>query len=428
MNRSFRRQPQRKQGGFLMVMLAFTLLTVSWLAIHQQTKAIEARKDDLARAQGSALEVIRNAGADYLTRWRGQIIALNPGDPVTLTVGDGAGAVSVPVARWDEPTIAELVALGRLSAGYSPESIIGGAYRFRIEKIPAGCTVPDCNLEGMVYINAQYTTDGEVDYARAGIAATRVGADGGFSTRSNPGEISGVSRKWVVPNPVGATVGGVLAARFGYSSSPFAAYYRLDGSDPLTGPMNANGNSISNVSTLTATGIIRAGEFSTPAKGVGDACTENNAIASGNGLAMLCVAGTWRTIMDRGNPGEACNPEGKTAISNANGEQLVCKNGSYIRLMSLVAKNIEVQRMLVTDGMSVAKPTCDAGGTPDYSLITTQVTLDLSVAPPKQAQYVTTTDNGSSWSVVLRLRDDTGTETSGNNYNLSAVMRTECRY
>lgn len=121
-------------------------------------------------------------------------------------------------------------------------------------------------------------------------------------------------------------------------------------------------------------------------------------------------------------------PEGGIATSLITDEQLVCKNGRYVKLVNLIAKNIEVGRLNVVDGQSVTKPICDVGGLPDYSLIMNKLSVDVTVLPPFQSQYLTTVDNGGSWNVVLKLRSDTGSEVSGNSYSLSAVMKLECKY
>jgi hypothetical protein len=109
-------------------------------------------------------------------------------------------------------------------------------------------------------------------------------------------------------------------------------------------------------------------------------------------------------------------------------EQLVCKNGTYVKLLSLLNKRVEVSRVLVTDGSTVPKPSCDAGGTEAYSFQLTQTVVDVSVTPPRQAMYVAAFDNGTSWTVKIKVKDSTGAEFTANNYSVSAVMKVECGY
>jgi hypothetical protein len=50
----------------------------------------------------------------------------------------------------------------------------------------------------------------------------------------------------------------------------------------------------------------------------------------------------------------------------------------------------------------------------------------MSVTPPRQAMYIAAIDNGSSWTLTIRLKDNGGNEYSANSYAISAVMKLEC--
>jgi hypothetical protein len=76
----------------------------------------------------------------------------------------------------------------------------------------------------------------------------------------------------------------------------------------------------------------------------------------------------------------------------------------------------------------VAKPACETGGTGSYSFHLTQTVVDVSVTPPRQAMYIAATDNGPSWGVRIKVKDNTGGEVTANNYSVSAVMKLECAY
>ena len=96
--------------------------------------------------------------------------------------------------------------------------------------------------------------------------------------------------------------------------------------------------------------------------------------------------------------------------------------------MNLIAKSVEVSRQLIVDGNTITKPACDTGGTASYSFQMTQTVVDVSVVPPRQALYVAAVDNGPSWSVKIRLKDNSGGDFSASPYNVSAVMKLECSY
>lgn len=425
----FRQRARRRQSGFMLGILAFVLVILSMIAAKKQYEAMQEQLDLQAVAQGKALATVGKAGTDYVVNYYAQLDAMaTPGDPISVTVGSGPGALTVNIAQGDRPTIAEMVQLGLLPTNYSQRAPIGGNYVYQIRKTPAGCT-SQCNLEGEVWVDVPYRTNGRIDTSRAGIVVKTIGADGAMSTASAPANLSGYGGKWAVPNPVLPSSAGIIAMRFGYASSVNSQFYRRDGSLPLTGPMNAAGNSISNVSTFMATGSITGDQFVPGAKTAGTACTTANAIASGAGLVLICDGGTWKVYKGlTATPGAACSPEGTRAVSVVNGEDLFCKNGVYVRMVNLITRNPEISRQLVMDGTVVAKPTCDTGGTPDYSFHLIQTAVDVTITPPKQAMYITTNDLGGSWQVVLRLRDDVGGENSGNLYNLRAIMRLECRY
>jgi hypothetical protein len=102
---------------------------------------------------------------------------------------------------------------------------------------------------------------------------------------------------------------GTLAMRLGSYSATDARlnqFYKLDGSRKLTGPMNANGNSMSNVSTLGATGNVTTsgGAFvaNTPGVGVKIAGTQvygdssNIALRAPGGAYIQHTDGSWATM------------------------------------------------------------------------------------------------------------------------------------
>lgn len=431
-------QPKRmrSQGGWFLVELALVMVLLAIAASADVVRKADEQAAIRAKAIASGLEVARNAGNDYLASYYGDINKFGS-TGATFSSSTGPIAVSNPL----RPSIAELRQLGQLPAGYTGRSLIpGGDYQFFITPNPSGCVVPStpgtmCNLEGMVCINAPLRNRNKIDYIRLGTAMKRLGADGGYSSAGTPGTISGLGAKWTAPNPVSGTPAGLLCSRFGYSSSTFAQYLRKDGTVAMTGNLNVGNNSVNNVADVNATGTVKANQFATDLKTVGSACSTLGALASGAGVAMVCDGTKWN--VDDGlrvTAGTACSQDGSTATSVANGETLVCKMGQggllrYVRLVSLISKKILISTVVVQDGTVVTMPTCDVGGVPDFSFDATQVTLDLTTAPPKQTMYWTATNSSSTtWSVKIRLKDNTGGEISGNTVGLTNIMNLECRY
>lgn len=343
------------------------------------------------------------------------------------TIGTGPTAATVTVANGSAPTMAEMVALGILPPNFSPKALNGdGLYHVALTKSPTGCVTPDCNIEGLVWIDSPFRTNAFVDPKRVGLAMREIGPDSAATALETPLVLSGFGGKWATGNPVAPAVGGILGVRAGYSSEAWAAYLRLDGSRWMKGNLNVGAHS-----------VVNANQFVSVQKNTGDVCTDSGALGSGTiggkGVAMVCQNGTWQPTKEMGNPGDACAPEGKTAASIADNEGLVCKLGKYVRLVSLIPKAIQRSSVIVSDGTSVIKPVCDVGGVPTFSFNVTEVSVDVTVAPPKQGMYVSATDTGAGWLVKLVLRDNIGNEVSGNGYganggNLSAIMNKECTY
>lgn len=416
----------KTQKGFGLIETSFALLLILAVAMQVFSQQLEDARDLTAINQGKGVVVVTNGLNASLGEFYGNWVASAPGSPMQITLSDGVTVVTI--ADPSKPTIAELKQLGYLPPNFSNVASNGGNYVVSVSKVPAACVAPACNLEALVCLDKpirKMGNAGAIDTPRLGLAVKNMGPDAGGSVQENPNVISGLSGAWTVPNNLVAPANqtGILCMRAGYGSSAWAAFFRVDGSRWMRADANMGGNS-----------VVNAKQLVTLLKTVNDICIDPGAIsggrdASGSEVTMVCRAGRWKVQTGvNGRPGDPCTPEGGIATSLTTDEQLVCKNGLYVKLVNLIAKNIEVGRLNVVDGQSVTKPSCDVGGLPDYSLTMNKLSVDVTVAPPHQSQYITTTDNGSSWNVLLRLRDDTGNEVSGNSYNLSAVMKLECKY
>lgn len=429
-----RKYPKRAQGGWLLIQLAFALVILSALAGGDLTRKFNEMADVRANAVATGLDAMRHAGGDYLATYYSEINAKASGQPLTL------GAVTV--AKGTAPTVSELLQLGKVSPGSTGAALIpGSTYKFYITTNPTSCVLPSipgslCNLEGLVCIDSALKTSNKIDYSRLGLAIQKLGADGAYSKFETPGVLSGMGGTWSTPNPLPGTPQGILCARFGYSSSIFSQFVRKDGTVAMTNNFNVGGHSVDNVVDINGTGTLKGKQLLTDLKAAGSACTENGAIASGNKLAMVCDGAQWQVAGDpRVNPGDPCGvQQGITAVSSITGETLVCKSTAtlgnrYLKLTSLIAKKVLVSTAIVQDGTIVSMPTCDIGGLPDFSFDATQVTVDLTTAPPKQTMYWTAVNNSATtWGVKIKLKDNTGGEISGNTVGLTNIMNLECRY
>jgi hypothetical protein len=460
----FRHQmrPQRA-GGFSMIEFSLVLAISAIILTKQFSDIIAAVDEGNSIATAKYLEKLQGGVNNY---WNENDVALKtPSNTITGFVD--------PL----KPTINELIAKGYLELGFSVRSPLGLTFQnafVRTGTCPGGS---DCKVGGFAYSTAGYRDgEGRVRTDILTTAVSKIGPDAGMSLAETPSLLTAMGGG-TVANPAGA-VAGTLAIRIGAGSGLLpllSQYYKLDGSKSLAGAMNANNNDINQVRNLLVTATTSTadlavqGDTKMAATGVpGVACTTDTAVrrnvsgaglvicssgawqlvgnavagiadgaacsspgqlgSSSTGISFVCNGSYWTTLNVTANAGDSCAPAGKTATSILNREQLVCKNGTFVRLVNLIAKNIEVSRVLVTDTSVINKPNCDTGGTAAYSFQMSQTVVDVSVVPPRQAMYIAAIDNGPSWSVKIKLKDNSGGEFSANAYSISAVMKLECAY
>ena len=150
------------------------------------------------------------------------------------------------------------------------------------------------------------------------------------------------------------------------------------------------------------------------------------------------IAGTLQSIGGYGsttyvalvNVGDSCSTVGAVATSTI-GQQLICRGSPSVYMPvvdALPSYTSRGTKVLVKDGDVITKPPCDVGGTQAYSFEVNQSAIDVTVVPPLQAQFVSATDQGTSWLVNIKLKDKNTTVVSGNTYNLTAILHLECYY
>lgn len=127
------------------------------------------------------------------------------------------------------------------------------------------------------------------------------------------------------------------------------------------------------------------------------------------------------------NVGDVCDIPGAVATSTT-GQQLICRGTHYVTTLNSLPSYRVGSKVLVKDGDVVQKPTCESGGSPAYSYEMTQTTVDVAIAPPLQSMYLATQDQGSSWKVIIHLKDKNTTDTSANPYSVTALFHVQCYY
>lgn len=459
-----------KASGYFLIELGLALVISTILLAAQVAKMNDAVEESLASGTGQYL------------------VALQAGLNLYQITNEAALSNASPVvtgfANPLKPTTAELITNHYLPTGFGSVSPLGLSFVHEFKQIGT-CPGTTCLITGLSYSTAGYKdVGGIVRNDVLSVAVAKIGADGSQSFAGSGGTMTGYAGAYSHPASDFGTVEGTLAIRIGDNSGInglLNQFYKLDGSRPLAGQMNANNNNIVNIKDLSSTGTATlndavvngtllltgtatpgtacvASETSKIKKNtsgdglvicnaglwqrVGDAvngitpggvCSVNNLLGTdAQGVAYICNGSFWTSLSNFANPGDSCSPSGKVATSSSTNEQLICKNGAYMKLNSLLTKNVQVgPHFSVIDGTVVTKPVCDTGGAPNYSLVLTQSAVDVSTAPPYQSTYVSAQNNGPSWTVLLKLKKsaiDGGGEVSASAYGLSAVMTLECTY
>lgn len=469
MRRTLPALAKKSSRGYFMIELALALVVSTMLLTSQVSQINEAVETSLATATGQ-----------YMVEQQSGLNKYQIDNLASLQSGSAIPGFPVPL----KPTTSQLITEGYLPAGFSLTSPLGLTFVHEF-KLSGTCPGTNCLVSGLSHSTTGYTDiGGAVRNDLLGIAVAKIGIDGSQSFAGSGGAMSGYAGGYSYPAANFGTVVGALGIRIGDNSginSLLNQFYKLDGSRPLQGTMNANNNDIINIKDITSTGtstlndtIINgslllagaaapgtacvagdAGKLKKKSSGdglvicnnnvwtrVGDAvsgispggaCAANNMLGTDpTGIAYVCNGNFWASLSNFANLGDACAPAGRSATSATTNEQLICKNGQYIKMSSMLAKNVQVgPHIAVQDGTIVPKPTCDIGGTPNYSLALTQSAVDVSIAPPFQSTYVAAQNNGASWTVLLKLKKsaaDGGAEVSGSTYGLSALMTLECSY
>jgi hypothetical protein len=333
----------RKQNGSALLLELAIVAVIGALgaaaAIWQEKQAIE---EMAYKAQGSLLKRLRNAADTYVVNNYSELIKNAP-------------AVDGIANPW-EPTIADLQAKALLPAGFGVNGIFGQPYRIKIQRLPAGCVDAACtDVAGVVYLGAAINNGPGL-----GTAMLEIGSDGAYSNVVNPGVLAGMNGLNTVTNPMG-NVAGILGASFGYNTGGFAQFLRRDGTLPMTGSLNLEGQKV-----IKATGVYADVDGSGGVLNLGRDIKIGSETGTANGVART------GTAVVESNVAAALLVKGETKASGLN----VTGNGIFggslvahdmfdsMRKMwvSQIAPDIVLKGSQLIDIQSnpnVAKPSCD---------------------------------------------------------------------
>lgn len=242
-----------------MVEMSLALIIASMAAYGTLREVVRSQAMRAADTEADTLALYRQALQDYVDENYGALQFGNPvtKNGVTLAVGTGVG-------QSMQPSVANLRNMGYLNAGFADVTLVvdGGVFRNVIQRQPAGCVGNACNVVGLAYIDTPITVRGggaDTDSIVLGQMLTRLGGLGGISVEGSTANVTANGAGWTWPNPVAGNPAGVIAARFGFGSSVFAGYVRMnDTRDPnLQGPLTVAGPvTINNNLTVNGTGTF----------------------------------------------------------------------------------------------------------------------------------------------------------------------------
>lgn len=356
---------KKKIAGFTLaeVALATTIAmigTSSALYVQQ-----ESLRSDIGRSQGEQLARFANALDIYMREY---YTAISNNQPITYKVGTGT------VANRLAPTFTDLQGLALVDAASTPVSMFGVDYVFTVSRAPAGCVAGTCVLTSTVHIPTPILepVSGGVDGIVIGEAMLAGQGLIGTNDPAAPATIRGFRNAWNMPNPIAGNPEGILMAQVSYGAT-IDAYLRRDGTTPMLGQLDMNGNQVIGASSIASTGPVTAGSLATAgALSAGSATISGN--LSTNGLTAttgtftgnltltsatlsgnLSVAGTvsGNQIMATGTSGavraanvvvegvstsgQACTTSGQMRRTST-GSILVCQSGTFKALAGGNAK------------------------------------------------------------------------------------------
>jgi hypothetical protein len=190
------------------------------------------------------------------------------------------------------PSIADLSSAGGgtlyLPPNFNVANVVGMNYTIAITRLPAACApgVSCSDVAAVIQSTAPLldSSTGQAAATRLGRIANNIGIDAAFSKEGSGTTLIGTNGPWTQTNPAGNTP-GMLVMKAGFGSMGYGNLDHLlprDGSRPMVGALNANGNNINGVATLSGTNAVLTGNVSAANANLsGSVSASGNVSASG---------------------------------------------------------------------------------------------------------------------------------------------------
>lgn len=253
--RSERQLP--RQRGFALVELIIAVTVTALLAVYASAEMARKSEESIAEGAGTYIAAVAGAAETHVLL---NFLAYENGTPV-------AG-----VANLLQPTVAELVALGRLNPGFpSAPGSVPTRQTLALNVTPLNCPGPTCTLTTLACTTTPVNLGGAV--TRFDLASTMVSVQGGRGGQSMQGSGAVIRGPLInTPNPIAGNPEGIVCGSSIVDTALFNTFVRInDTRDPnLQGALTVQGTAtfagptvISGTTTinnsLTVTGTLSAG-------------------------------------------------------------------------------------------------------------------------------------------------------------------------
>lgn len=286
-----------KKAGFTLVELILVItvsLGISFMAFQSMLKDQE---NFAATAAGAQLQDVGQAVNNYITNHYDTLSSLTSStgtstDPGPRTCNTGTATCTI--------TTQTLVAEGFLPPNFTGTNIYGSQYSIILKRTG---TSPYWNISGLITTSSPwYTANNRIRYDLLGRAMQVAGVDSGM-TRQSASTLEGYKGTWFANNSTYSNINklGQLGYIAGYGSNSYSVFLRRDGTLPMTGNLNMDGNSINSAKDINGTGNLTmsgTGNFGgevTAANGYGDKITLGGDAAS-NDYELRLGSGKQLTV------------------------------------------------------------------------------------------------------------------------------------
>ena len=174
------------------------------------------------------------------------------------TLSNAAGTGTDPGPRTCSGSVCEITYQTLINEGLLPSTYTGtnankSSYKIILKR---DGTTPNYVINGLITTSTAWIEGGKTRYDLLGNAMQTAGIDSGMTKTTSIA--SGHSGQWTETsaNFNNITSTGQLAFRVGFNSALYSVYLRRDGTLPMTGDLNLDGQNINNVAALNATGNI----------------------------------------------------------------------------------------------------------------------------------------------------------------------------